>query len=190
MNNINTKKIVIAVIVVLVVLIIAYIWGTYNGFVSTSEAVNNQWAQVETQYQRRLDLIPNVVEVAKKVMKQEQDIFGQIANARANYAGANTVESKVSAANAVESSFGRLLAIMENYPELKSADNMKDLTVELEGAENRISVERKRFNDMVQIYNLSVKKFPASFVAGMFNFTEEAYFESVSGAEVAPKVEF
>lgn len=184
------KNKVLIGIAVVIVLVILYGWSTYNGLVSNREAVNSQWAQVETQYQRRIDLIPNLVETVKGIMKQEQSIFGQLAAARANYAGAKTVESKVAAANEVESSFGRLLAIMENYPQLKSADNVQTLMVQLEGTENRVSVERKRFNDMIQSYNLSTKKFPSSIIASMFGFTEKSYFESVSGAEIAPKVEF
>jgi len=183
------NKILIGIIAV-IVLVILYGWSTYNGLVSNREAVDNQWAQVETQYQRRIDLIPNLVETVKGMMKQEQSIFGQLASARANYAGAKTVEGKVSAANAVESSFGRLLAIMENYPELKSSNNVQTLMTQLEGTENRVSVERKRFNDMIQAYNLSTKKFPSSMIASIFGFTEKSYFQSVSGAEIAPKVEF
>lgn len=184
----NSKKILIAVAVV-VVLVVLYILGTYNGLISASEGIDNQWAQVETQYQRRFDLIPNLVDSVKIAMSQEQKIFGEIANARANYAGAKTVNDKAKAASEVEGSFSRLLAIMENYPQVKSTENVQILMAQLEGTENRISVERKRFNDMTQSYNLKVKRFPGNVVASLFGFGEKDYFEAASGAENAPKVE-
>jgi len=185
---INSKKILFG-IGVIVAIIFLYGLATYNSLISSNESANSQWAQVETQYQRRLDLIPNVVNAVKGTMKQEQAIFGEIAAARANYAGAKAIDDKVKAANEVEGSFSRLLAIMENYPQLKSAENVQSLIVELEGAENRVSVERKRFNDVIRTYNLIVKRFPSSVIAGIFSFGEKTYFESISGAENAPKVE-
>ncbi len=176
--------------VVVIVLILGYSWTTYNSLVTTNENVDNQWAQVETQYQRRLDLIPNLVNSVKGIMSQEQTVFGAIADARTRYAGAITVNDKAIAASQVESAFGRLLAVMENYPELKSAENVQTLMAQLEGTENRVSVERKRFNDMVRDFNLMTKRFPSSVIASMFGFSEKAYFESAPGAENAPAVEF
>ncbi|TRZ64954.1 MAG: LemA family protein [Spirochaetia bacterium] len=184
-----TKKILIGVAVV-IVLILGYGWLTYNNLVTTNENVDNQWAQVETQYQRRVDLIPNLVNSVKGVMSQEQTVFGAISDARTRYAGAITVNDKAMAASQVESAFGRLLAVMENYPELKSAENVQTLMAQLEGTENRVSVERKRFNDMVRNFNLMTKRFPSSVVASMFGFSEKVYFESAPGAENAPVVEF
>lgn len=184
----NSKKILIGVAIIIVIIFL-YGLSVYNGLISSNESVNGQWAQVETQYQRRLDLIPNVVNAVKGIMNQEQAIFGEISAARANYAGAQTVDGKVKAANEVEGSFSRLLAIMENYPQLKSSENVQSLIVELEGAENRVSVERKRFNDAVLAYNLIAKRFPSGIIAGIFGFSEKTYFESISGAETAPKVE-
>ena len=167
-----------------------YGWSTYNRLVTARENVDNQWAQVETQYQRRLDLIPNLVESVKGIMKQEQAVFNAIADARTRYSGASTVDEKAAAAGQVESALGRLLVIMENYPQLKSAENVQTLMSQLEGTENRVSVERKRFNDMVRDFNLMIKRFPSNVLAGIFGFSERSYFESVSGAENAPKVEF
>lgn len=167
-----------------------YVFGMYNKFVVANEAVGNQWAQVETQYQRRYDLIPNLVESVKGIMEQEKEIFQSLAEARTRYGNAGNVEERVEATNQVESALGRLLVVMENYPELKSAENVQTLMVQLEGTENRISVERKRFNDGVAQFNMMVKQFPAKFFAGIFGFEEKAYFESVIGAEQAPKVEF
>lgn len=166
-----------------------YAWGVYNGLVSANEAANSQWAQVETQYQRRFDLIPNLVAAVKGAMKQEQEIFDNLAEARARYSGATTVSDKVAAANQVETSFGRLLAVMENYPQLASIGTVQTLMTQLEGTENRVSVERKRYNDMIQSFNLVTKRFPSSLVASLFGFDERAYFEAASGTENAPKVE-
>ncbi len=165
-----------------------YVMSTYNGLVTKGEAVDNQWAQVETQYQRRLDLIPNLVESVKGVMKQEQAIFTALADARTRYAGATTINDKAAAATGVESAFGRLLAIMENYPQLQSSANVQTLMVQLEGTENRVSVERKRFNDNVRALNVSIKTFPSSMVAGIFGFAQINYFEAAAGAENAPAV--
>lgn len=182
------KKILIAVGVV-VALIGLYAWGSYNGLVSANEAVNNQWAQVETQYQRRFDLIPNLVAAVKGILKQEQSVFKDIADARSRYSGATTVNDRVAAANQVESALGRLLVITENYPQLNSAQNIRALQDQLEGTENRISVERERYNNAVQSFNLRVKGFPGKFFASLFGFSERAYFQSAAGAAQAPKVE-
>ena len=178
------------VIIVIIALIGIYVWGAYNGLVTGSEIVDNQWAQVENQYQRRYDLIPNLIESVKGIMEQEQKIFGDLAEARTRYAGAVTVEDKVKATNQMESALGRLLVILENYPELKSAENVQILMIQLEGTENRISVERKRFNEGIREFNLLVKRIPGKWVAGLFGFQERAYFEATTGAEEAPKVEF
>mgnify|MGYP001564574803 CR=1 FL=1 len=176
--------------IILGVVVVALLYGlsTYNSLVRGNENINNQWAQVETQYQRRFDLIPNMVKAASGVMKQEQAVFGAIADARTRYAGAKNVNDKVKAANEVESSLARLLVVTENYPQLKSSDNVTNLTVELEGAENRVSIERKKFNDATRDYNLTVKRFPGSMLASLFGFNERTYFESVAGAEKAPDV--
>lgn len=162
--------------------------GFYNSLVSKGLAVDNQWAQVETQYQRRFDLIPNLVKSVEGIMKQEQAVFGLIAEARTRYSGAATIEDKAKAATQLESALGRLLVVMENYPQLKSSENVTQLMDELAGTENRVSVERRRFNDLVKDYNLTIKKFPANLVAGVMGFKERSFFEAVSGAEVAPVV--
>ena len=179
----------LTIILVVVVAVALYCWDIYNKMIIANEAVDNQWAQVETQYQRRVDLIPNLVNSVKGIMNQEQSVFGAISDARTRYAGAITVNDKALAASQVESAFGRLLAVMENYPELKSAENVQTLMAQLEGTENRVSVERKRFNDMVRNFNLMTKRFPSNVVASMFGFSEKVYFESAPGAENAPTVE-
>ncbi|MGA2368063.1 MAG: LemA family protein [Dehalococcoidia bacterium] len=177
--------------VVLVVIIIAVsLMGVYNSLVSKSQAIDAQWAQVETQYQRRYDLIPNLVNAVKGMMKQEQTVFQAIDDARTKYGSATTVDAKAEAAGEVETSLGRLIAVMENYPDLKSSQTVINLMDELAGTENRISVERRRYNDLVQDYNTQIKTFPTNTIAGMFGFTPKQYFQSVTGADQAPKVEF
>lgn len=163
--------------------------GYYNRFVMMGQAVDGQWAQVETQYQRRFDLIPNLVNSTKGFMEQEQEVFGKIAEARTRYANAQTVNDKVVAATQVESALGRLLVIMENYPQLKSNETVRQLMDELAGTENRIAVERRRYNDQVRTYNTSVTLIPGKFFAMLFGFGPREYFQSVEGSEVAPKVE-
>ena len=181
------KKTTIAIIVI-VVLLALYIGGSYNGLVTMREGVTAQWQQVETDYQRRFDLIPNLVESVKGVMAQEKDIFTALADARAKYSGAVTINEKAAAATQVESAFGRLLAIVENYPTLKSSDAVQNLMTQIEGTENRISVERQRYNDSVKSYQVSIKKFPKSIVASLFGFGDMEYFEAATGAEIAPTV--
>jgi len=180
-----TWPVIIGIIVVLVAL---YVGGKYNGFVSQNEAVTTQWAQVESQYQRRLDLIPNLVSSVQGAMKQETAVFGAIAEARTRYAGAATPDQKAAAATQVEGAMARLLVVMENYPQLKSIDTVQSLMAELAGTENRVAVERMRYNEIVRDYNIGVKTFPSSLIAGMFGFAPRTMFEAASGAEVAPKV--
>ncbi len=181
------KKIWIIVLVV-VALIAIYMWSSYNGLVTKNEAIDGQWAQVEAQYQRRFDLIPNLVNAVKGALTQEKTIFNDIAQARTHYAGATTVNDKVAATNEVESSLARLMVIVENYPQLASLQNVRDLQAQLEGTENRISVERMRFNDTVQAYNVSLKHFPTNLIAGMFGFSERNYFKADTAAATAPTV--
>ena len=181
------KKPLIITGVILIVLVFS-LFGYYNKFVTANENVDGQWAQVESQYQRGFDLIPNLVNSVKGVMTQEKEVFGMIADARTKYAGAASVNEKAGAATEVESALGRLLVIMENYPQLKSADTTQGLMAELSGTENRISVERKRFNDSVRGYNIMTKRFPGNIMAGMFNFDERNYFEIAQGADVVPEI--
>jgi len=171
--------------------LVAGMWlvGAYNGLVTSSQAIEGQWAQVQTQYQRRLDLIPNLVESTKGVLTQEQEVFSQIANARQGYAGAATTEEQVQAAGELDSALSRLLVIVEAYPELKSNETVQGLMAELAGTENRISVERMRFNDSVQAYNVKVKTIPTSLIAGMFGFAEKSFFEAAPLAQEAPAVD-
>jgi LemA protein len=145
---------------------------------------------VENQYQRRFDLIPNIVETVKGVAKQEQTVFGDIADARTRYSGAVTADQKAAAATQVEGALGRLLVIAENYPVLQSSQAYRDLVTELEGTENRISVERKKYNDEVSILNTEVVTFPSSIVAKLFGISQHAFFEVPVANQAAPKVNF
>ena len=182
------NKKILYIVLVVAVLVLLYGGMVYNSLVSKGEGIDNQWAQVESQYQRRFDLIPNLVNSVKGIMKQEQEVFGKLADARTKYGSAATVNEKAAAATEVESALGRLLVVMENYPQLKSSDTVITLMSQLEGAENRISVERMRFNDATKEYNLVVKRFPSSLIASMFSFSEKNYFEPAAGAENVPSV--
>jgi len=168
------------------------LWGFsgYNGLVTLNENADAQWAKVETQYQRRFDLIPNLVSSVKAVLNQEQAVFGEIAEARTRYAGAQTPDQRAAAASQVESALGRLLVIVENYPQLQSAATVQDLMAQLEGTENRVAVERTRFNDTVREYNTTIKRFPRNILAALTGFNNRAYFEAASGAEQVPTVQF
>lgn len=178
------------ILVVVVAIIGLYAWGIYNKMVTANEGVDNMWAQVETQYQRRFDLIPNLVESVKGAMTQEQKVFGDLAEARTRYAGAKTVNEKAGAATQVESALARLLVVMENYPQLKSVETVQTLMAQLEGTENRISVERKRFNDAARDFNVMVKRIPAKWFAAIYGFAQKAYFDAAAGSENAPAVKF
>lgn len=175
---------------IVALLIVLYGVVTYNGFVAKEAEVDKQWAQVESKLQRRYDLIPNLVNSVKGSMKQEKEVFGEIADARAQMSGAKGVKQVSEASNNLEGALSRLLVVMENYPELKSNDNVKTLMTQLEGTENRISVERDRYNQAVKEYNVSVRKFPKSVVAGVAGFEKKDYFEADKGAEKAPQVDF
>ena len=178
-----------AIIVGIIVVVVGFFLSTHNRLVKGNEEVDNQWAQVESQYQRRFDLIPNLVESVKGAMSQEEEVFSKIADARTRYSSAQTSSEKAEAATEVESALSRLLVVIENYPELKSLDTVKTLMSQLEGTENRIAVERQRYNDEVKKYNADMKTIPTKWIASMFGFEEKAYFESVEGSEVAPKVD-
>lgn len=184
----KTNQILLGLVGVVIVLGI-FLAGSYNSLVAKNQQVDSQWAQVESQYQRRYDLIPNLVEATKGSLQQEQTVFDNIATARQNYAGAQSVDEKAAAATQLESSLSRLLVIVENYPELKSNETVLSLMDELAGTENRISVERMRFNDTVQSYNTQIKTFPTVLIAGLLGFDQKTYFESVDQAETAPKVD-
>ncbi len=185
----TTNKVLLGILGV-VVLLGLWFMSSYNGFVGREESVKTAWSQVETQYQRRFDLIPNLAESVKGVLKQEQDVFGTIAKARSSYAAAPSGSNeKVAAANQLEGGLSRLLVIMENYPQLKSSETVQSLMTQLEGTENRVSVARERYNESVEDYNVSVRRFPGKMIASIFGFSEKTRFEAVKEAANAPKVD-
>jgi LemA protein len=191
---------VIGAIVLVILLCVGWGVSTYNRIVSAEEGVKAGWSQVENQYQRRYDLIPNLVETVKGYAKQEKEVLEGVTNARSRV-GQLSVTPEVlndpkafakfqQAQDGLSSALSRLLVVTENYPQLKSNENFLTLQQQLEGTENRISVERKRFNETVQSFNTMIRRFPASFIASMSGFKEKSYFSAVAGAEQAPKVNF
>ena len=185
----NTLKRLL-VVVALTGVAVATSGCSYNRFVSQEEAIKAQWAQVENQLQRRNDLIPNLVEATKGFAQQERDVFQAIADSRAKLAGASTPDAKMAAANEQSSALARLLVVVENYPTLKSDATFARLMDELAGTENRIAVERMRYNEKVQEYETARKKFPANVTAKVFGFKGYPYWEVPASAKVAPKVDF
>ncbi|MCJ7448451.1 MAG: LemA family protein [Bacteroidales bacterium] len=192
--------IIIGVIVVLVILGIVS-WGSkvYNNMVTNQEAVTSQWGNVETQYQRRADLIPNFVNTVKGAAAFEQETLTKVIEARAKATQVTIDPTKMTAENMqqfqqaqgeLSSALSRLMVVVEKYPELRATQNFRDLQVELEGTENRISVERRKFNEVAQTFNTYIKRFPQNIIAGIFGFTAKPYFEAMEGAEKAPEVKF
>jgi len=182
--------VVLGIVVVVALLVGGMVVGRYNGMVRQNEVVTNAWAQVKVVLQRRMDLIPNLVETVKGYAAHEKEVFENVAAARSKLAGAAT-PAEASAANAgLSSALGRLLAIAENYPQLKANENFIRLQDELAGTENRIAVERRAYNEAVRVFNASIKSFPNNIIAGMFHFTARDYFEADEAAKEAPKVKF
>ncbi len=195
----KTSRIVLIVVVVALVLLVFRGCSGYNNLITLREQVNRDWANVENVYQRRADLIPNLVETVKGYAAHEQETFEKVVNARANATSvkidaANMTEADLKRFQAAQGEIGsalsRLIAVAENYPDLKANQNFLELQAQLEGTENRIAVERRNFNETAQKYNTSIKSFPAVIFAGWFGFKERPYFESQEGSDVAPKVEF
>ena len=184
-----------------VVVLVLVLWGVsgYNGLVNQDEEVNNKWANVETQYQRRSDLIPNLVSTVKGYAKHESQTLEAVMAARSQATQVKIDPSNCTpqqlaqyqrAQGDVTNALGKLLAITENYPDLKANQNFLELQSQLEGTENRINVARKDFNDAAKEYNVSIRRFPKSIIAGICGFGKKSYFEAEAGAEKAPKVEF
>ena len=195
------KKGYIVLIVIVVVLLGIFFWfkGTYNGMVNMQERVAAQWSNVENQYQRRLDLIPNLVNTVKGYASHEENTLTDVVNARAkatqmqinvDQLDENSIRKLNAAQGELSSALSRLLAVSESYPDLKANQNFLDLQAQLEGTENRIAVERRKFNDVARTYNAYIRQFPKNILAGMFGFTPKHYFEANADAENAPKVEY
>jgi LemA protein len=183
--------IVFITIVVILLLCVGKYISVKNTLVQKNEAVKSAWSEVDVVLQRRADLIPNLVETVKGIAKQEQTVFGEIAQARSQLLSANAPADKIAANQRLDGALGRLLAIAENYPQLRSSENFLRLQDELAGTENRISVERKRYNDTLQDYNTYVQQFPASLFAASAGFKPNtAYFQSTEASRQVPKVNF
>lgn len=180
----------LAVLVILVFSMMSWFVGTRNSLISMDEEVNAAWAEIDNQLQRRSDLIPNLVNTVKGYASQEKEIFTDIAEARSKLAGAQSVGEKAESYNQMEGALSRLLVVVENYPNLKSNENFKELQYELAGTENRLAVARKRYNDTVRDFNRRIRMFPASIIANMLGFEQREYFEIEESARDVPEVDF
>ena len=189
-KGIKILLIILGIILLFGIIIFSSIKGTYNSLVVLDEGVKAAWAQVENQLQRRYDLIPNYVETVKGFAKQEREVFIKVTEARSKVGGATSVPDKIKANNQLSSALSRLLVVVERYPELKSDQNFLRLQDELAGTENRIAVERRRYNETVKTLNIKVRSFPTNILAGMFGFEKAAFFEVPEAAKAVPKVEF
>lgn len=195
------KKKSVTIIAIIAVLVIIFGWGasTYNGLVTMDENVNNQWANVETQYQRRADLIPNLVNTVKGYATHEQETLEGVMEARSKATQITVDPSNLTpealqqyqqVQGEISQALGRLIAVSENYPDLKANQNFLELQAQLEGTENRINVARKNFNDAAQQFNTAVRRFPRNIVASLTGFSQRAYFQAADGADQAPQVQF
>ncbi len=197
--KISKGWIILIVVVVFIILLFSWGKGVYNKLVTREEGVNQAWANVENVYQRRLDLIPNLVTTVKGVANFEQSTLTAVIEARAKATSVQinpknldegSLQKFQEAQNGVSSALGRLMVVVEQYPQLKATQNFSELQAQLEGTENRITVERRNFNESAQAYNTYLRSFPSNIFAGMFGFQKKAYFTSDKGAEKAPQVQF
>ena len=191
--------ITIAVVAVVVIALFGWVKGVYNGMVEQEESVNTAWSQVENVYQRRADLIPNLVNTVKGYAAHESETLQGVIEARSKATLVSVNAEDLTEANIkkfqaaqgeLQQALGRLLMLTENYPDLKANENFRDLQAQLEGTENRITVERQKFNETAKVYNTNIRKFPNNIFAGMFGFEKKGYFEAQQGAEKAPEVKF
>jgi LemA protein len=190
----------LAIIIIVVVILAASAWGTYNSMVTLQQSVDSAWAQVENVYQRRSDLIPNLVATVKGYASHEKEVLEAVTASRSQVGSIKMTPEMLNnpaelqkfqqAQAGLTSALSRLLVVAENYPELKANQNFLELQSQLEGTENRITVERKRFNEVAQAYNTKIMQFPANIFARMFNFQKKAYFQSAPGSDKPPVVDF
>ena len=189
-EGLKTTLITIGIVLLAILIPVLYLKGTYNSLVRMDEGVKGAWAQVENQLQRRYDLIPNFVETVKGYAKHEKEVFLKVTEARSKVAGAGAISQKIAANNELSSALARLLVVVERYPDLKANANFIRLQDELAGTENRISVERRRFNETVKTYNMTIRSFPTNLIAGLFGFEKAAFFEVPKEKQEAPQVKF
>jgi len=186
----KTLLVVVGGLALIILIVVLWFIGTYNSLISTDQTVNEKWSQVENQYQRRADLIPNLVETVKGYAAHEKTVMEEVTKARSQWAAAKSPDEKIKAAGEMDSAISRLMVVVENYPQLKASDNFVALQAQLEGTENRVTVARMDYNTAVKEYNTKIKVIPTSIVAGMYGFTDKLYFEAEKGTEKAPKVNF
>ncbi len=179
----------VGIAVGIVLLLILPLIGVYNGLVNREATVDQSFADLDAQLQRRYDLIPDLVDAVRGILGQEQAVFGELARARANYAGARTPSEKADASAQLETGLGRLLAIFESFPQLRSADNVRDLQTQIEGTENRIAQARRDYNGAVTSYNVAVRRFPRNIFAGMFGFETKPLFSATTESRESPDVD-
>ena len=189
-KTLKTVLIIVGILVLIILVPLLYLKGTYNSLVTLDEGVKAAWAQVENQLQRRFDLIPNYVETVKGYAKHEKEVFIKVTEARSKVAGATSIGDKIGANNQLSSALARLLVVVERYPELKANTNFIRLQDELAGTENRIAVERRRYNEAVKVLNIKIRRFPTNMIAGMFGFEKAKFFEVPKERQEVPKVKF
>ena len=189
-KSMKTALIIVGILILIIVIPFSYLKGTYNSLVTMDESVKGAWAQVENQLQRRYDLIPNYVETVKGYAKHEKEVFIKVTEARSKVAGAKNISEKIETNNQLSSALARLLVVVERYPDLKANTNFIRLQDELAGTENRIAVERRRFNEAVKAFNIKIRSFPTNMIAGMFGFVKATFFEVPKERQEAPKVKF
>ncbi|HOP48796.1 MAG TPA: LemA family protein [Desulfobacteraceae bacterium] len=189
-KTLKAALIIIGILILIILIPILYLKGTYNSLVTMDEGVKAAWAQVENQLQRRYDLIPNYVETVKGYAAHEKEVFVKVTEARSRVSTAASINDKIEANNQLSSALARLLLVVERYPDLKANTNFIRLQDELAGTENRISVERRRFNETVRVYNTRIRTFPTNIIAGMFGFEKATFFEVPKERQEAPKVKF
>jgi LemA protein len=185
-----TAVVILGIVLIIALSLFGWVRGTYNGLVRGDEEVKASWGQVENALQRRADLIPNLVETVRGYQIHEQDVLVRVTEARSRVAGAGSVSEQMEANNQLSSALSRLLVVVENYPNLKANENFIRLQDELAGTENRIAVERGRYNEKVRDYNVRVRSFPNNIAASLTGFKPATTFEAAPGAETAPKVDF
>ncbi|MBW2095906.1 MAG: LemA family protein [Deltaproteobacteria bacterium] len=189
-KTLKTVLIVVGILVLVILIPLLYLKGTYNSLVTMDEGVKAAWAQVENQLQRRYDLIPNYVETVKGYARHEKEVFVKVTEARSRVGSAKSLNEKIQANNQLSSALARLLVVVERYPDLKANTNFIRLQDELAGTENRIAVERRRYNEAVRVYNTKIRSFPTNIIAGMFCFEKATFFQVPKERQEAPKVKF
>ena len=186
----KTLLVIVGALAFIILIVVVWFIGTYNSLVSADQTANEKWSQVENQYQRRADLIPNLVEIVKGYASHEKTVLEDVTKARSQWAVAKSPDEKIKAADGMDSALSRLMVVVENYPQLKDNENFITLQAQLEGTENRVTVARMDYISAVKEYNIKIKTIPTSIVAGIYGFEDKPLFEAKKGAENAPKVNF